>query len=800
MFARTTFAALLAGCALFAASPALADTPEDKSPNQKVEDAPRAASGSLAGLVRNPFVQPSWIGKTDTFWYRRDTDAGHDYRIVDAANGQSRPAFDHAKLSDALTRLGAKAPADDLPLAELRFSDDGQSISFLVEDQAFECRIAEIGCANRQLPASGLAVSPDGKQGLFVRDANLWTRDLATGQERQLTTDGQVDNGYGIYPDGWKADFIPRAQSRTPLTPWLVQWSPDSTKVLVPHLDQRHVETYPFVAYAPDDSYRPKVYNVHLPLVGERPADVTWYVVDVAKGTKARIDFPYDKVLALQQDMVALRRATWSADSTRLFSVVFGDDLKTSFLFEVDARTGAARTMVRESGEPHANLNSTSYNPPNVHVANDGADVIWYSERDGWGHLYLYDGRTGALKRQLTKGKWLVRDIIKVDEARRLVYFTGGGREPGDPYYRYLYRVSFDGTGFKLLTPEKLDHLLASEDNDVLTLDGAAGYKVVSPSGRYFVYNASALDTPPAASIRRTSDGGLVATFQKADASRLFATGYQPPVPMMFRAAEGSEQVYGVLYKPANLDPKKRYPIVNTQYASPLTAVAPHSFMTALGLPMSVQPSLLVRHGFAATVIDSRGTTYRSRAFSEGMYGKLDTMNLEDHVAAIRQMAQTYSWLDTDRVGITGASYGGWSTLRGMLTQPDFFKVGVSVVPPGNFHGMYLDYHWTAFQGTPVYKDGSPLRTSPLEIPSNWTKLDSDAQVDRLKGKLLLIVGALDENAPVATAIQFYNKAAAAGKDVSLIYMPAAAHRSTVTPYSLRKTIEFFQDGLGGPR
>ncbi len=789
---RIGFTAFL-GSMVVLAGPAFAETAQDQS----VEVAPWVGRGSPSSLVKNAFVRPTWIGNTDSFWYRRDTAAGHDFRIVDAATGQSRPAFDHAALAAELARLSVKMPVEDIALNKLSFSDDGRSISFEINGQTFECAVAPAACTSHAAVGPQFESSPDGKLGIFVRDSNIWVRDLATGGERQLTSDGQLDNGYGIYPDGWKAAFVARSKSKDRLAPWLVQWSPDSTKVLVPHLDQRNVETYPFVEYAPDDSYRPKVYNAHLPLVGEKPADVTWYVVDVAKGTSVRLDFPYDKMLPLQQDMVALRRVFWSADGARLSSVVFGTELRTSYLLEADTSTGAVRTVVQESGDPHANLNSTSYNPPNVQLANDGADIVWYSERDGWGHLYLYDGRTGALKRQLTHGNWLVRDIIKVDGARREIYFTGSGREPGNPYYRYLYRVNFDGSGFTLLTPERLDHLLTGEDNDVLSLDGAIGYKVVSPSGRYFVYNASALDKVPEASIRRTGDGRRIATFQKADASKLFAAGYEPPVAMALNAAAGTEPVYAVLYKPAHFDPQKHYPIVDTEYDSPLTAVVPHNFMTALGVPGPVQPAALAQHGFAAAVIDSRGTTYRSRAFSDAMFGKLDSMNLDDHVAAIKQMAKANPWIDLNRVGISGASYGGWSALRGMLTQPDFFKAGLAAVLPGTFHGMYVDYHWSAFQGTPLYKNGSLLRTSPLEVPVNWTSLDSDSQIDRLKGKLLMLVGGLDENAPVGSAMQFYNKAAVAGKDVSLIYMPTANHYRVMTPYTFGKAIEFFQESLG---
>ena len=755
--------------------------------------------GRPAALVKNPFVRPTWIGNSDRFWYRRDTATGHDYRIVDAATGQSHAAFDHSALSAALGRLGVKQSADQLGLEKLRFANDEKSLWFEIEGRPFVCQLADMQCREQDRLPAGLLVSPDGKQAAFVRDANVWVRDLSTGRERQLTNDGQADNGYGIYPDGWKAGFVSRAKEPAPLAPWQVSWSPDSSKLLVPHLDQRHVATYPFIEYVPEDSFRPKVYNAHLPLVGERPADLTWFVVNTETGTKTKLQLPYDKLLPLQQDLVALQRIVWSADGSRLDLAAFSNELKTSYLFDASTRTGAVRTIIQETGEHHANLNSTSYNPPNVQVVNDGADIIWYSERDGWGHLYRYDGRTGALKNRLTSGKWLVRDIIAVDGARRLVYFTGSAREHGDPYYRYLYKVKFDGSGLTLLTPETLDHLLSGDDNNDVLFDGAEGYKVVSPSGRYLVYNASALDRPPEASIRRT-DGSLISTFQKADASKLFDAGYQPPVAMMLKAAAGADPVYGVLYKPAELDPQKHYPIVDTEYDSPLTAVAPHNFMSALDIPVRLQPSALVHHGFAAVVIDARGTTYRSRAFSDGMIGKLDTMNIDDHVVAIKAIAKNYTWLDTSRVGISGSSYGGWTALRAMLTEPDFFKVGIAIVPPGTFHSLYVDYHWSAFQGTPTYSGGSLLRPTPLDVPENWRALDSDAQVDRLKGKLLMIVGGLDENVPAGSAMRFFEKAANAGKDVSLIYMPSADHHNAIDEYSWRKAVEFLQAGLGGPR
>ena len=512
-----------------------------------------------------------------------------------------------------------------------------------------------------------------------------------------------------------------------------------------------------------------------------------------------RIAFPYDQLLALQQDLLAIRKTWWTHDSKNLYAVAFGQNMAKAYLFKVDAETGDVRTIISEAAMPRADLNSTSYDPPNVRILNDGKEVVWFSQRDGWGHLYVYDGLTGALKAQITRGDWLVRDIVDIDASRRRIYFTASGREGGDPYYRYLYRIGFDGKDLTLLTPEPMDHLITGPENDVLTLDGAISYDVLSPSGKYIVYNESTLDRAPEAVIR-TTDGKSVRVFEHADASALFAAGYKPPKSVTLAAADGTTRLWAVLYAPRNLDAHKHYAVVDAQYDSPLTAVVPHNFMSAISVPVAPQPALLAQEGFAAVVIDARGTTYRSKAFSNEMQGKLDTMNLEDHVAAIRELASTNPWLDTDRVGVIGGSYGGWVTFRAMLRFGDFYKAGVAMVPPGGFHNMYLDYHWTAFQGDPIYANGSNQRTTPTEFPSNWGGLNSSPEAEHLQGKLLIIMGALDENAIPGSTMQFVNALMKANKDFSFIFEPEANHYSTPNPYAVGRSVAFLQDSLGGAR
>lgn len=752
---KTLVALVLVNCApqLLASTPAAAITHDD------YVHAEALLSNRIGALVLNERVVPHWLPGRDEFWYRRETQSGHEFVIVDAASGRKRPV-----------------------------------------DKDYLCTVERTECTVTTPANPGMLVSPDGRWAAFTRDGNLWLRDLKNDQERALTNDGEANFGFGLTPDGWKAAFVPRLRSGVSPPPLESYWSPDSKRIIVSRVDQRHVAEYPFLESAPaDGSFRPKVHPVRIPLIGERPATLEWFVFDVAAGTHRRIEYPYDQLLVLQQDLLAIRKTWWSPDHERLLAVAFGDNMESAFFFEADLKTGAVRTVIEERGQPRVDLNSTSYNPPNVRATSDGREVIWFSQRDGWGHLYLYDARTGALKNRITQGDWLVRDIVHVDERRRRIYFTGGGREPGNPYYRYLYRVNFDGSDLKLLSPEPGDHLITSPWNDVVSLDGAVGYEVISPSGRFAVYNSSPLGQITQTIIRRTSDASRVAVVETADATQLFAAGFRAPEEFVVKAADGKTDLYGVMYKPFDFDPNRKYAVIDQEYASPLTAVVPRSFAQAMqGVPAIGSSAAFARLGFIVVVIDARGTAYRSREFSQAGFGKLNINGLDDHVAAIQQLAQRFSYFDVQRVGITGASYGGWSALRGMLEFPDFYKVGVAGVPPGSMHNMYLDYHWTTFQGRPDYSDGSELRTSPTEVPRSWAAMDGRQQAARLQGKLLMIMGELDENALPGSTLQFVNALIEANRDFELLYLPNRSHHESANPYSIRRTWDFFVRHLLG--
>ena len=810
--------------------------------------------------VKNLLPEIHWIGEEDRFWYLRETEKGHEFTEVDAATGEKRAAFDHAAIAAALAASGLAAPdsgtggadsahadADDaeadtesragtdtepgveteagteagvgsdadmgvetsavvdanrLPFTAFTFENGRAAIEFEIGEDPVRCALAEpVRCSpgeERELEP-GLLVSPDERLAVYTEEANLHLLDLETGERAALTADGEPNNGYGLYYGNWKASHIPRVRSGERQSPMETRWSPDSKKVLATRLDDRHVAVYPFVETAPDDgTHRPKVYLPRIPLVGEKPALLTWSVIDVAERTQVFLDLPYEKLFHLHQDMTALRKVWWSEDGKLLRALAWADNLGGAYLFVIDLATGKPRVVIEEHATPRFDTNSTSYNPPNVEVVGDGAEVIWFSMRDGWGHLYLYDGATGALKNRITGGDWLVRDIVEVDEESRLIYFTASGREPGNPYYRYLYRVGFDGKGLLLLSPEQGDHLIASPYNDILAFDGASARPPVSPSGAYVAYSYSRPTAPTRSVIRRTNDAGLVAEFESADATALYEAGWRDPEEVVVKAADGMTDLYGVLYKPADFDPESSYPVIDSQYASPLTAVVPRNFNQALKpVPGKTPQMSLTELGFVVVSVDARGTAYRSRDFSHHSWKNLNLIGLDDHVAAIRQLAADRPWMDLDRVGIHGASYGGFTAFRAMWEFPDFFKVGISNVGVGSLHNMYPDYHWEAFHGRVLYANETRYYDDPTETPVNYRNNDGLIQAENLKGKLLIMMGELDENVLPATTLQLVHRLIELDKDFDMVYAPNRAH-SLEGRHFLRRMWNYFVEHLHG--
>ncbi len=791
---RTGAIALLASFVILGVAPGGAPPPPPV-PRGEYQRAERLSQvQALSNLLPNAFVVPHWLGNRDRFWYERGTAIDHDYVVVDAANGHKRPAFDPVALATALTRAAhASVRPRAIALDSLEIAGSTYTATAAVAGKTYRCTgSATVQCALVPAPrfgtGDGLLVAPDASDAVFVRGGNLWLRNLKTGAERALTTDGvNDDDGYGIYPDG--IGTLPMRQAEAAgyrFPPFETFWSPDSRSVVVPLVDQRNVAEYPFIEdVPPDGSFRPRVLEERLALLGEKPATISWYAIDVATGVSHKIALPSGASLGY----TGIEPQWWSSDGSELYILASADELATAYFLDVHVADGSVRIVLREHLEPRADLNSTFYEPPNVAMTGDRKHLIWFSQRSGWGHLYLYNVETGALEQQLTGGNWLVRNIVDVDDARDRVYFTGSGREPGNPYYRYLYRVNFDGTGLTLLSPEHADHMLTGMGPSILPVDGAVAYDAISPSGKYVVYNYSTVDDPTQTVIRMTSDARLIATVERANPAALYAAGYRPPTEFTVRASDGTP-LWGVIYRPSPIVKGARYPIVDDEYTSPLVTAVPTTFTQAINGTLSqVSAPALAALGFVVVIVNARGTPNRSRAFLDASYGNFGRFGLDDHVSAIRQLARRFSYIDLSRVGIVGGSFGGESCIRAMLDFPNFFKVGVAAYPPGGLHNMYQGVE--PWQGVPVYPGGGSLRPAPNVVALNYRSLDSNLDAWRLKGKLLIIMGEQDENALPGSTLQFVNALIRDGKDFSFIYVPNSGHFTIYQDYLARRSRDF---------
>lgn len=779
--------------------PALgAEAPVDAAVYARAE---RLLPPSLKTQILNPFVVPNWLGQSDEFWYRRQLEGGHEFVIVSAATGARQPAFDHSMVAGTLAKATQKeVRADRLPFDTFAFNADRSAIAFTLAD--VEYTVPLTGGAVQTRPARSeqdAVVSPDGRWAAISRDGNLQLRDTQTGAIRALTTDGQPDAGYGIWPDGLYSNFVPRQRSVDADPPPGLRWSPDGARIFVPFIDQRQVARYPMIdSSAKHGSLRPELFQPRLALVGDRPATVEWYLVDVATGDKRRVELPTGKMLKLQADILPIAAGWWRGDGAHLYVAAFGDNMESAFLFDIEAASGKVRTVLEDRVLPRTDLNTTSYNLPNVWVSDDGRDALWFSQRDGWGHLYLYDVASGKLRNRVTRGDWLVRDIVHVDQQARVVYFAGAGREPGNPYHRRLYRVRFDGGDLTLLTSEAADHMLTPAHGMFFSADGIPNHRAISPSGKYFVHNYSAVDSVPRAAIRSTRDGRRIAQVEEADISGMTEAGWRAPEEFVTTAADGKTPIYGVLYKPSDFDPAKKYPVLDAQYASPLISVAPRNFNQSYLQEPGLEQAAYAELGFIVVTLDGRGTPNRSKDFSQVMYGKLNTNGLDDHVAAIRELAAKRPYMDAERVGVYGISYGGYMTIRAMLEYPDFYKAGVAMAAIAVMPGMYSDYHWSAFHGRPRYADGSEWRGEGEQIPSNWAAIDARKQAARLQGKLYLQFSELDENVLPGQTMAFIDALIAEGKPFDMLYIPGRNHFILREPYPLQRSWDFMVRHLQG--
>lgn len=761
-------------------------------------DAARMIEVNTAGLVLNESIAPHWIGGSGDFWYRRDETDGTSYVRFAARTGRKTPLFDHAALAAALGRAlgGAEPNARHLGLSDVALSPDGKRLTGVASGKTVTCDLAAMTCqaadAPRQEP--GLLRSPDGTRAAFIRSDNLFVRDLATGKETQLTTDGAPQYSYGALSE-MSLITIPRRKTGMVLPPMGTSWSPDGRYLVVPRVDERKLLFNTFVEWVPQDgSRRPILHQIRSAFTGDRDQLITdLFIIDATTGTRVPVTLPTTYAAGGSQGLSS-EPVGWSVSRHQAFLIGRAPGGKALALLRVDLATGQAAVVVEEQATvSRVETNTEEYNVPNIRVIDDGATVVWYSARSGAGQLYRYDGQTGALRNPITGTAGAVFNIIAVDEKKREIFFTAGGREPGrDPYYQHLYKAGLEKGEPRLLTPADADHQFEPPRSALLKLLFRVGDPpiMVNPAGGVFLDTWSTVNTPPVTVLRSTIDGRELGPVEQADATPLFATGWKAPVREKVTAADGVTPIYAVYYAPLRDTGSPTHPVIDAEYGGPQVMVAPRNFVQAHGAANPLGESGLARLGFAMVTVDGRGTPYRDNAFRDAGYPEFTQVGIDDHIAAIRQLAARHPEMDTTRVGVYGWSWGGTFAAQAILSRPDFFRVAVSGAGVYDYAALYPGFE--SVTGLPVYGDGTSTRGRPDEAPASWRKLDITAMAPNLKGHLLLIYGDLDENVPALQAFRLAAALVKANKPYDLIYLPNRPHAGAGDPYTIKRTWDYF--------
>jgi dipeptidyl-peptidase-4 len=741
-------------------SPVIAQAPF--APEQlTVEDYARgeqALSTHTSPLVFGAGVRPQWIDD-HRFWYRNRFPEGEEFILVDAQSRTRKRAFDHEKLSTLLSEVaGTRHDPFDLPFSSIEFVENGRSITFDLNHKRYTFNLEKEQLTSGEAPPAlnrNFFLSPDGTKAAFIRDYNLWVRDLATGEETPLTTDGIEDFGYATNNAGW-------IKSKRPV----LLWSPDSKKIATFRHDGRGVgEMY----LATTNVGHPKLEAWKYPLPGDSLIfRIHRLVVHLDGPRVVHLQMPPDPHRSSITDHIATRGGQfadveWSPEATQLAFLSNSRDHKKAVLRIADPETGEVRNVLEEREETFF---ESGYRMSNWHILPESNEFIWFSKRSNWGHLYLYDLENGQLKNQITSGDWNALQVLNIDREARIVYFTGVGKEPGDPYFQYLYRVNLDGSGLKLLTPDSANHEIT-----------------LSPSGDYFVDSYSTPAIPPVTALRN-KDGEKLLTLEEADISKLKEAGWVPPVPITVKARDGKTDLYGLLFKPANFNPNRKYPIINYIYPGPQSgSVGSRSFSASRR-----DNQAMANLGFIVVAIDAMGTPMRSKSFHAAYYGNMGDNGLPDQIAGMKQLAGRYPWIDLDRAGIYGHSGGGFASTDAILRYPDFFKVAVSGA--GNHDNRNYEDDW-----------GEKWQGLLEEYPDGTTSYDNQANqllAENLKGKLLLTHGTMDTNVPVYNTLLVVDKLIEANKDFDLVLFPNRGHGFANEPYMLRKRWDYFVRHLLG--
>lgn len=690
-------------------------------------------------------VVPHWVDQTSAFWYVRQTEKGKEYVKVDAASKKRTALFDQQKMASALTeKAGREINAYNLPLQNcrlnisldtLRFQLDGKFWAYsiknnrLLDEGAIPSRGKERHWMEVDDEKEGSPVtSPDGKWTAFIKNDNVYVREVATGKEKQLSQDGTLSNYYSSY----------------------IQWSPDSKSVVscrIRPVEKRYVY---YVESSPADQAQPKLHKQEYAKPGDELRFKVPCIFEVESGRRL---IPSTELFSHQYE---LSGPMWNADSKAITFEYNERGHKVYRVLEMSAVDGSVRTLIEEKEEKYVNYPRIYRN-----YLSDGKRIIWSSERDNYNHLYLYDRATGKPLNQITKGEWYVRGVQHVDEANEVIYFSANGMKKGeDPYLIHYYKINFDGSNLVELTPEEGMH--------------QCWY---SSDYKYLVDVYSKVDQAPIAVLRDAKNGKIRMQLDKADISALLANGWKAPEVFSAKGRDGKTDMWGVIYRPSNFDPSKKYPVIEYIYSGPGDQYVPKTFSSYNWWMTS-----LAELGFIVVQVDGMTTSFRSKEFEEVCYKNLKDAGLPDHIAWIKAAAQKYPYMDIDRVGIFGCSAGGQESTGAVLFHPEFYKAAYSAC---GCHDNRMDKIWwnELWMGYPVNESFSAC-----------SNVDNAHLLSR---PLMLVVGELDDNVDPASTMQVANALIKANKDFELVVIPGA-HHTMGEDFGEHKRYDFFVRHLMG--
>ena len=690
---------------------------------------------NLTGLVVGDPANVNWL-PDGRFWYVRTTLNGNENIVIDPVQKTrevvSTPPEGGRPSADAGGRGGRGGGRGG--------RGDGRAAVALSRN----CGPNATGMTGPPPPS----MSPDGKRAIFICDWNLWVKDIATGHERQLTTDGVKDFGYATSNAGWTTSAAPA-----------LSWSPDSRKIATQQQDERKVGDM-YLVETPVNGGHPVLRAWKYPLPGDPDvAMINRVVIDVDTGKIKRLLMKPDFHRAMSEDNIDMSEYLWSPDGSQLAFVSTDRFHKNSTSKVADTATGEIRTLYTETENTHVQTRVQ------WQILWDTKEVVWYSQRDGTANMYLYDLDTGKLKNQITTGTGPVTRVNRIDHDTRTMWYEADGREKDqDPYFTHLYRVGLDGRNDISLTPDNGTHSVQ-----------------ISPDAKYLVDTFSQPDVAPETVLRDGKTGALIMPLEKADISKLLATGWKPPMQIKMKAANGKDDIYGMLFRPTNFDPTKKYPIINNAYPGPQSgSVGSRAFTAARG-----DKQALAELGFVVVSIDGTGTPNRSKAFTDAYYGAMGRHNtIPDQIAGMKELAQKYPWIDIDKAAMWGHSGGGFITADALLRAPynEFFKVGIA--ESGNHDQRQYEDDWGERYQGPLVKN--PDGTDNYAIEATQT------QAAGLKGHLLLIHGTMDNNVPPYNTLLVADALIKANKEFDMLLIPNSGHGYTPANYVMRRRWDYF--------